>query len=1078
MAFFNPEPEGAGRPASGQRRLRRDLVELSRRCDDLSDFLDNATVGLHCVALDGTILWVNSAELAMLGYSRSEFVGRNIKEFHPDPAEVLDVLRRLESGDTIAACEGVMRRADGTLIDVLVDSSVRREDGRFLYTRCITRDNTEAKRAAMALKESERKYRAVFEASLDGMVIIDDSGRVVDINDALCRMLGLSSQVAGQHYTSLMPPFARDEAVALFEQLRSRGTFQGRIPMFTTKGDVLRVEWNSQAYFLPGLHVCVARDVTEQARTEEQLRRSHERYRVFVAQSSEGIWRVELLSPIDTSLPPDEQIRRFYESGVLAECNVGFSLMYGYERPDDLAGARLTDLMPPTRHNLEYLRSFIRSGYRLTGAESHERDRQGNPRQFLNNLVGVVEEGKLLRAWGTQRDITEQHRTERRLWDAQSRLALRNGILAGSASGVSVEEVIRQTVEQVHLCFPEHRCCYATVRDDGALRISCAFEPEGMEALDGASIDLTGALVYLDTLRRCETVIADDVALDERFESVQSAFKARAVLDAPLSQDGELGGVLSFHAPEPHVWSDHEIATLREVARDLAAAIRKATDREARRRAQDALAASERRLRLALGAGRMVSWECDIASGALSWTPASNPPPGALPANLGELIEHVHEEDRERVLHSIRKACDGAGQFQVEYRVASPDGSVQWIESRGELHRDGDNERAILVGISSDISDRRRSEEAVRHRQKLESLGVLAGGVAHDFNNLLTGILGNSTLAAEMLDQEHPAHALMQDVCLAGERAAELTSQLLAYAGRGRYVLAPLDLSALVRDTCRLLQLSIPKKTTLRLDLAPDLPRLQADRGQLQQIVMNLVMNAGEAAGKRERPEIRVSTRVAKIDEAWLQRMAPAGGIEPGSYLMLSVEDNGTGMDEATKARIFDPFFTTKATGRGLGLAAVHGIVRAHHGGLAVTSAPGWGTVFEILFPVTGAAQPKPAGSRVVLLISMDDAVHQGAADLLESMGYAMVASRPGPAALEVLRDRQEIAAVLVDEAVAETLSEVREVRPELPVLLTDGEFTQTRRDLQELLSRITTTTNGAKAAAAAGDASLPADAN
>jgi PAS domain S-box-containing protein len=346
----------------------------------------------------------------------------------------------LEAGETIDSCAAVMRRADGTLIDVLVDSSARRQSGRFLYTRCITRDNTEARRAAVAIQESERKYRAVFEASLDGMVIIDDGGLVVDINDALCRMLGVATQsVIGQHFTDMLPPRARGEAVALFEQLRSQGTFQGRLPMFTTRGDVLRVEWSSRAYFLPGLHVCVARDVTEQARTEEQLKRSHERYRVFVAQSSEGIWRVELLSPVDVSLPPDEQVRRFYESGVLAECNVGFSSMYGYERPDDLAGARLGDLMPPTRHNLEYLRSFVRSGYRLIDAESHERDRQGNPRHFLNNLVGVVEEGKLLRAWGTQRDITEQHRTERRLWDAQSRLALRNGILAGGGSGVSVE---------------------------------------------------------------------------------------------------------------------------------------------------------------------------------------------------------------------------------------------------------------------------------------------------------------------------------------------------------------------------------------------------------------------------------------------------------------------------------------------------------------------------------------------------------------------------------------------------------------------------------------------------------------
>jgi signal transduction histidine kinase len=624
--------------------------------------------------------------------------------------------------------------------------------------------------------------------------------------------------------------------------------------------------------------------------------------------------------------------------------------------------------------------------------------------------------------------------------------------------------VIRHTVEQVHLCFPEHRCCYATINDDGVARVSCAFEPDGMEALDGVSIDLTRAVVYLDTLRRCDTVIADDIAFDERFHSVRGAFGARALLDAPLSQDGELGGVLSFHSAEPHAWSDHEIATLREVARDLAAAIRKAHDREARRRAQDALAASERRLRLALGAGQMVSWECDIASGALTWTPANKHSPGALPGNLDELIERIHAEDREHVLAAIRRACADGSQFQAEYRIETPEGSVQWVESRGEVYRESGDERVILVGISSDISDRRKSEEAVRHRQKLESLGVLAGGVAHDFNNLLTGILGNSTLAAEMVDEDHPAHALMQDVCLAGERAAELTSQLLAYAGRGRYILTPLDLSSLVRDTCRLIQLSIPKKTMLRLDLAQDLPKLQADRGQLQQIIMNLVMNAGEAAGERERPEIRVSTRVAEVDEAWLRRMAPAGGIEPGSYIMLSVEDNGAGMDESVRARIFDPFFTTKSTGRGLGLAAVHGIVRAHHGGLAVTSAPGWGTVFEVLFPAAQAAEPRSSGSRAILVIAEDDAVRREAAAILESTGYTVVATGPGSAAMDALRDRREIAAVLLDKALAETLREVQRVRPELPVLLADREFGP--HEAREWLSRVSSG-SGMKAAAA-----------
>jgi signal transduction histidine kinase len=571
-----------------------------------------------------------------------------------------------------------------------------------------------------------------------------------------------------------------------------------------------------------------------------------------------------------------------------------------------------------------------------------------------------------------------------------------------------------------------------------------------------------------------------------------TAAGTRALLEAPLWHGSDQLAVLFFHAPEPRRWTDHEITTLREVARDLAAAIQKASDQEARLRAQVALEASEKRLRLALAAGRMSCWECDLASEVITYTSALNFSSTLPPASLGELIGRIHEEDRPHVAECLRMAREGGGAFHVEYRMTVPGGSHQWIETRAEAHRDHTGRWSRIIGVSSDVSERRQSEEALRHRQKLEGLGVLAGGVAHDFNNLLTGILGNATLATEMMEQNHPARVLVDDVCLASERAAELTRQLLAYAGKGRYVLAPLNLSSLVQDTCRLIQLSIPKKAALRLNLSDDMPSVDADRGQLQQIVMNLVLNAGEAAANRETPEIRVSTRVAEIDRARLRRMAPATGIEPGTYVVLSVEDNGSGMDEATKAKIFDPFFTTKATGRGLGLAAVHGIVRAHHGALSVTSAPDCGTVFEVLFPVSEAYAERSALRRgalrkAVLVVDADEPPRLRAAEILAEAGYDALVAEDAQSAAEALRGRDDVVAVLMDAATAAgALPEMRKVQPGVPVLLScaSGEpdsvhsagFVPKPFSTSTLLSKLEALTNTAVAAAASADGVPAAD--
>ncbi len=356
--------------------------------------------------------------------------------------------------------------------------------------------------------------------------------------------------------------------------------------------------------------------------------------------------------------------------------------------------------------------------------------------------------------------------------------------------------------------------------------------------------------------------------------------------------------------------------------------------------------------------------------------------------------------------------------------------------------------------IARNITERQRLDQQLRHAQKLESLGVLAGGVAHDFNNLLTGILGNASLALETLPADSRARGILQDVLRASERASHLTRQLLAYSGKGHFVIEPTNLSEQVREISSLIRTSIPKNVQLTLDLRQDLPVIQADSSQLQQLVMNLVINGAEAIGEDKNGTVLVTTATQEVDEQYLQTIGEPA-LPTGTYVTLEVHDTGCGMDEATVARIFDPFFTTKFTGRGLGLAAVQGIVRGHKGTMKVYSHPGTGTTFKVLFPAakTGEAiVPKSAPvhslqatNELILVIDDEEIIRSTAKSMLEHYGYTVVLAENGKEGVELFRVlADKISAVLLDMAMPimngeETLRHLKTINPAIKVILSSG---------------------------------------
>ncbi len=363
-----------------------------------------------------------------------------------------------------------------------------------------------------------------------------------------------------------------------------------------------------------------------------------------------------------------------------------------------------------------------------------------------------------------------------------------------------------------------------------------------------------------------------------------------------------------------------------------------------------------------------------------------------------------------------------------------------------------------LAGAAVDITESKRWETRLRYTQKLESIGVLAGGIAHDFNNLLTTVLGHSTLAMEELPPGHKARPFVAAAIRGAEQAARLTSQLLAYAGRGRFVIRRVDLSELVGGILNLIHSSIPKSVRVHSSLRPNLPPVAADTAQLQQLVMNLVINAGEAIGQGNPGTIRINTGVQNLSELYIERspLAQSNAVMPGEYAYLEVRDTGCGMDAGTKTRIFEPFFSTKFTGRGLGLAAVDGIVRAHRGTMELYSAPGRGTTFKVLFPVAAVeerreeappaeAQPEQAAAGCVLVADDEESVREMVRAALERRGYSVLLAEDGEAALALFEQAADtISAVILDigmpgASAADLVVHMRRQRPGLPAVIASG---------------------------------------
>ncbi len=437
-----------------------------------------------------------------------------------------------------------------------------------------------------------------------------------------------------------------------------------------------------------------------------------------------------------------------------------------------------------------------------------------------------------------------------------------------------------------------------------------------------------------------------------------------------------------------------------------------------------------------------------------------------------------HPEDLDQVRNSHQTIINQRIIFTVTYRIRHKQGHFIWVETTSKTIRNPQTGAVReIVAVTRDITERKqvqeerlRMEKHLQTVQRLESLGVLAGGIAHDFNNILMTMLGNVELVKDTVSGNPTARNRLEETLNAGQRAAALIRQMLTFSGKGRFIVKPVDLNKLIESIFELLHAAVPGPVFLDLRLERPLAKIEADESQIRQILMNLILNAAESYEPDADGAVTLSTGVADCDSAYLSKtesdiwLAYQDPFTAGRFVFLEVEDTGSGMDPETRKRLFEPFYSTKFQGRGLGLAAVLGIVRGHKGFIRIDSEPERGTAVRVLFPAlpetqmaeeprpqpptpapTPAPVQTPTGKEVVLLVDDEEPVRTMIRQMLERMGYSVISAGGGPEAVGIFREKAvKIDLVLCDLKMddmngLEVLHELRRLDPDVRVILSSG---------------------------------------
>jgi len=732
---------------------------------------------------------------------------------------------------------------------------------------------------------------------------------------------------------------------------------------------------------------------TKEKEAERRLRESEERYRSLFGKASDGIF---VMSPL----------------GKIIEVNESFARMHGYST-GELMQMNIRDLDAPGTSKMipERMRRLLAGEILSIEVEHHHRDGHVFPLEVSAHLIYIGGE-PCIQCF--HRDITERKRAEEAIRHASERL-----LLATRAGGVGIWEL--DTVDN------------KLIWDDQMYRLY-GITPD----MFGGSYEAWRAGVHPEDLPKGEAelqmALRGEKEFDTEFRVVWpdgTIHHIRALAQVHRDASGKPTNVIgtNYDVTE-HKRVEEDLRRSKELLMQfmrhspIYAYIKEVTPAESR-----VLYASDNYQQMIGISGRDMAGKTMAELFPAEFAAKITADDWAVVAN-GEVLS-VNEDLKDRNYTSIKFPIVHGG-------------------------------KTLLAGYTIDITERKRAEEEkrrlerqVQQAQKLESLGVLAGGIAHDFNNLLMAVLGHAELALDKISPMSPVRQNLTEITNASRSAAELCSQMLAYAGKATFAQERVGLRDLVEQMAHLLNTAISKKAILNLNLEQGLPPIQADPSQIRQIVMNLLINASEAIGDRS-GVITMSVGATRCDDEYLRKTELHDDLVPGLYVQLEVTDTGVGMDAGTRSRIFEPFFSTKFTGRGLGLAAVLGIVRAHKGALKVFSEPGKGTTFKVLFPaLEDAGEEAPTddsspladwrGKGTILLVDDEESLIALGGRMLEHLGFSVLTAADGMQAVELYRERgKEIDLVLMDLTMphmdgAAAFGELRRLNPDVRVVLASG---------------------------------------
>jgi PAS domain S-box-containing protein len=560
----------------------------------------------------------------------------------------------------------------------------------------------------------------------------------------------------------------------------------------------------------------------------------------------------------------------------------------------------------------------------------------------------------------------------------------------------------------------------------------------------------TGTAIRTGTPSICRNIPSDPAFAPWREEAMKYGYASSIAI--PLRDNGKPFGALNIYSSEPDAFDPEEVRLLRELAARLGNGIKSLRMQAEHRQDKEALLRSEEKYREMVENLNDIIFALDSENTVTYISPVIEPLSGYSPQEIigRSFADFIYPEDLPDLNRSLQKVLSGSLE-PLEYRVLTKSGETRWVRSSSRpMYQDG---RIVgLRGILTDITEQRNLEEQFLKSQKMEAIARLTGGIAHDFNNVLTAILGYSELLANRLENDEELHPHVQEIVNAADRAASLIRQLLAFSRK--QVLQPkvLDLNKQVQDMQKLLKRLIGEDIRLSTRLDPQLGLVKVDPSQIEQVLMNLAVNARDALP--EGGQLTIETSNVVLDEQYARDHVSAA---PGPYILLSVSDNGSGMDKETQTKIFDPFFTTKELGKGtgLGLSTVYGIVKQSGGNIWVYSEPGLGTTFKIYLPrvdalveteqKTRAARKSTGGTETILLVEDEDMVRELIELGLTRDGYSVLESRSPREALELCRRHEGPIHLLITDIIMPEMSgrdlaeQMQTMYPEVRVLYMSG---------------------------------------